>query len=305
MDWIIWTISGIILIGFMIGVYRGAIRIAVSIVTAVLTIIVTVFVTPYVAGIVEDKTPLDESITEYVVGTMADAANALLPVEETGTGLTEERVKKVLKAAGVSKKDLKKAGITVDDIVNGGVKKDDLKALGVSAKILDGQRHLEEEAVDELMEKEDIPKDIQIKVIETADFPEVFKKLLAENNNDVVYSELGVETFAQYVGTYFAKILIHIATFLALFLLVSIVLRAFVFALNVVNEIPVFGLVNRLAGGVAGAAFSLLVVWFLFTVMTLFYTTDIGKQMYETVEGTAYTRYLLENNPLLKISMKF
>lgn len=305
MDWIIWAISGIILIGFIVGVYRGAIRIAVSIVTAILTIMITVFGTPYVADIVEDKTPLDESITEYVVSSMADAAQALLPVEETGTGLTKERVQKVLKAAGVSKKELKKAGITVDDIVNGDVTKDDLKALGVSSKILDGQKHLEEAVVDELMEKEDIPKDIQMKAIESADLPEVFKALLTENNNEVIYKELGVETFAQYVGTYFAKILIHIATFLSLFLLVTIVMRAFVFALNIVNEIPVFGLFNRLAGGMAGAAFSLVVVWFLFTVVTLFYTTNIGKQIYETIEGTSYTRYLLENNLLLKMSMKF
>lgn len=305
MDWVIWTIGGIILIGFIIGVYRGAIRIAVSIVTAIITIMITVFVTPYMAEIVEEKTPLDESIRDYVVSTMADAAQALLPMEETGTGLTKERVQKVLKAAGVSKKELKKAGITVDDIVSGEVKKDDLKALGVSSKILDGQKHLEEKMVEELMAKEDIPKDIQMQAIETADFPAAFKKLLLENNNDVMYTKLGVETFAQYVGTYFAKILIHIATFLALFLLVTIVLRAIVFALNVINEIPVFGLANRLAGGVAGAAFSLLVVWFLFIIVTLFYTTDTGKQIYETIEGTAYTKYLLENNPLLRISMKF
>lgn len=305
MDWIIWTIGGIIFIGFIIGVYRGAIRIAVSIVTAILTIMITVFATPYAAEIVEEKTPLDESIRDYVVSSMADAAQALLPIEETGTGLTKERVQKVLKAAGVSKKDLKKAGITVDDIVNGDVKKDDLKKLGVSSKILDGQRDMEDKVVDELLEKEDIPKDVQVKAIENADFPEVFKALLTANNNEVIYKELGVETFAQYVGTYFAKLLIHIATFLALFLLITIILRAFVFALNVVNEIPVFGIMNRLAGGVAGAAFSLLVVWFLFIVVTLFYTTEIGKQIYEVIEGTPYTKYLLENNPLLKISMKF
>ena len=305
MDWVIWTIGGIVLIGFVIGVYRGALRIAVSVATAVLTVFITVFATPYVAQIVESKTPLDDSIKEYVVGSMAKAAESLIPMEETGTGLTKERVQKVLKAAGVSKKDLKKAGITVDDIVSGKVKKDDLKQLGISSKILDGQKHLEEAVVDELMEKEDISKDVQIQAIESADFPEVFKNLLLDNNNEAMYSKLGVETFAQYVGTYFAKLLIHIATFLALFLLVTIILRAFVFALDVVNEIPVFGLVNRLAGGVAGAAFSLLVVWFLLTVVTLFYTTEIGKEIYMTVQGNDLTKLIMDNNPLLKISMKF
>lgn len=305
MDWVIWTIVGIVLIGFVVGVYRGALRIAVSIVTAVLTIFITVFATPYAAQIIEEKTPLDDSIKEYVVGSMAKAAEAFLPMEEKGTGLTKERVQKVLKAAGVSKKDLKKAGITVDDIVSGKVEKDELKKLGISSKILDGQKHLEEAVVDELMEKEDIPRDIQIQAIESAELPEVFKTLLLDNNNEEIYSKLGVETFAQYVGTYFAKLLIHIATFLALFLLISIVLRAVVFALDVVNEIPVFGLVNRLAGGLAGAGFSLIVVWFLLIVVTLFYTTDIGKEIYQTVQGNELTKLIMDNNLLLKISMKF
>ena len=305
MNWIIWIIYGIIMAGLVVGVYRGALRIAVSIVTAIITIFITVFATPYVANIVEEKTPLDESIKKYVVSTMADAVDVLMPAEEIGTGLTKERVEKVLKAAGVTKKKLKKAGITVDDIVEGKVKKEELKTLGISSKILDGQKYLEEAAVEELMEKEDIPRDIQIQAIESADLPMAFKKLLTENNNAEIYAKLGVETFAQYVGTYLAKLLIHIASFLALFLLVTIILRAFVFALNVVNEIPVFGLANRLAGGVAGVAFSLLAVWFILIIVTLFYTTDIGKELYQTVQNNALTKIIMDNNPLLKISMKF
>ena len=305
MDWVIWTIGGIILAGFIIGVYRGALRIAVSIVTAIATIFITVYVTPYIAGIVEDKTPLDDSIKEYVVSTMVDAVDTLMPAENIGTGLTKERVEKVLKAAGVSKKKLKKAGITIEDIVEGKVQKDDLKELGVSAKILDGQKHLEQAAVEELLVKEDIPKDIQLKAIESADLPAVFKKLLTENNNAEIYTKLGVETFAQYVGTYLAKLMIHVASFLAIFLLVTIILRAFVFALNVVNEIPVFGMMNRLAGGVAGAAFSLIFVWFILIVVTMFYTTDIGKEIYQTVQGNSLTKIIMDNNPLLNISIKF
>jgi len=304
MDWIIWTIGGIIVAGFIIGVYRGALRIAVSIVTVILTVVITVFVTPYAAQIVEEKTPLDESIKEYVVSSMAEAAQELLPVEDTGTGLTKERVEKVLKAAGVSKKKLKKAGITVEDIVNGDVKKEDLKALGVSAHILDGQKDRENTAVDSLMENEEIPKDIQRKAIDSSEFPKVFKQLLNDNNKEATYTELGVETFAQYVGTYLAKLMIHVAAFLAVFLLVTIILRAVVFTLNVVNDIPVFGMVNRLAGGAAGVLGALIVVWFLCVFVTLFYSTEIGKQVYDTIQGNYFTRIILENNPLLKISIK-
>lgn len=304
MDWIIWTIGGIIGIGFIVGVYRGALRIVVSIATVILTVFLTVLATPYVADIVEKKTPLDESIKEYVVSSMAKATDALLPMEEQGTGLTKERVQKVLKAAGVTKKELKKAGITVDDIVNGDVKKEELKKLGVSAKILDGQKDRESAMVDELMENKDIPKDVQKEAIDSSEFAGIFKKLLNDNNKKAMYGRLGVETFAQYAGTYMAKLMIHIASFLAVFLLASIILRAMIFALNIVNEIPGLGLLNRLAGGAAGALCGVIVVWFLCVFVTLFYSTDIGREIYETIQANSLTRIILENNPLLNISIK-
>lgn len=228
MDWVIWTIGGILLLGLIIGIYRGAVRIAVSIVTAVITVLLTFYATPYVAQMVEEKTPLDESIKNYVASSMVEA--------------TEDM---------------------------------------------------------------EVPKNIQIQAIEEADLPDVFKSLLTENNTDEVYQELGVETFAQYAGTFLAKLMIHIVTFLTLFLIITIVLRSIVFALNVVNAIPIFGLVNRMAGGAAGMFCSLLVIWFLMIVVTLVYTTDIGKQILETILGNTYTRILYENNPLLNISIKF
>lgn len=304
MNWIIWMVMAVILIGIIIGVYRGALRIMVSIVTFALTIAITFFVTPYVSEIVMDKTPIDDSIRDYVVGTMADATNALLDGEKEVQGISEERVQKALKAAGVTDEDLKEYGVSVKDIADGEVDKKVLEEWGISSKILIGERD-KEVVVEELMENKEIPRDIQIQAIEKAELPEVFKNLLKENNNVEIYSELGVETFAQYVGTYLAKLMIHVATFLAIFLLATIIIRAFVFALNVVNDIPVFGLVNRIAGGFLGIVCSLMVIWFFFIVVTLFYTTDIGMAMYDTILGNDYMRIIYENNPLFDMSIKF
>ena len=302
MNWIIWMTFAIILIGIIIGVYRGALRIAVSVVAFVLTMAITFFVTPYVADIVMEKTPVDDSIRDYVVSSMADAVNTFLDGEEV-QGIPEEKVQKALKAAGISEDELKEHGVTVKDIAEGTVDRDVLQELGISSKLLIGESG-NEAVVEELMENKEIPRDVQVKAIETAELPEVFKGLLKENNNNQIYSALGVDTFAQYVGTYLAKLMIHVATFLAIFLLVTIVIRAFVFALNIVNDIPVFGLVNRLAGGFLGIVCSLMVIWFFFIVVTLFYTTDIGTAMYDTIQNNDYMRIIYENNPLFNMSIK-
>ena len=50
--------------------------------------------------------------------------------------------------------------------------------------------------------------------------------------------------------------------------MVSLILRAIVFALDIVSNLPLLGLVNRLAGGAVGAVGALIIVWVLFILIT-------------------------------------
>ena len=272
MNWVLLTIGAIFLISIIVGVYRGAIKITVSLVTTFLTLALVFFVTPYVAGLIEEKTPLDDIIREYAVIGMAGETTS----EDTESGLTEEGVKKVLNAAGVTEEDLAEHGITIEDIVNGDVSDDELKEYGISSRLLAGLRNGSSEVIAEEVENVELPKDLQIKAIEMAELPDIFKDLLSENNNDTIYQKLQVETFAQYVAAYLSKLIVNIIAFLATFIFATIIIRAIVLALNVVSELPVIGLVNRLAGGVLGAVGALLIVWTLFIIVTLCYTTSIG-----------------------------
>ena len=167
-----------------------------------------------------------------------------------------------------------------------------------------GAEKEELEAEDAAATDQELTRDMQIKVIESSDLPAVLKNLLTTNNNDEIYSELGVETFAGYAGAFLSKILVQMIVFLGLLLVVTLLIRAIVFALDVVNDIPVFGLLNRLAGGVVGVAGSLFVVWFLFTVVTLLYTTDIGKEIYNSIQANGVTKLIYKYNPLLKLSIR-
>ena len=79
-------------------------------------------------------------------------------------------------------------------------------------------------------------------------------------------------------------------------------MRAIIFALDIVAEIPVLGLINRLAGGVIGFAGALIIVWLLFVVVTLLYTTVIGKDIYEAIQGNGILKFLYDNNPIMKMA---
>lgn len=302
MEWIVITVGVIFLIGFIAGIYRGAIRIAVSLATTIITLVIVVFATPYVADMISDFTPLDEMIKSQVSSTMANAATSQVTGEGTGS-MSADDVRKVLDAAGISEEQLENMGISIEDIVNGNISSDQLAEYGISSSLLDGIKS--SDTVENIIENADIPRDIQVAAIERADLPDVFKSLLSTNNNTEIYSELGVETFAQYVGHYLAKLIINIVAFLCTFILVTIVLRAIVFALDVISNLPVLGFVNRIAGGGIGIVCSLVVVWVLFIIITLLYTTSFGKEAYNAIQGNGILAAIYENNPIMKLAVNF
>lgn len=304
MDFVVLGIGLIFLICVIVGIYKGAIKIAVSLVTTLLTLVIVFFATPFVADLIESKTPVDSMIKDQVMKTMASVASEQLAGAREG-GIDAEDVRKALEAAGVSEEKLEEYGISIDDIVNGEISSEQLAEYGVSKNVLAGLVTEGSAGIEEALENADIPKDLQIKAIEMAELPEVFKSLLSDNNNDVIYEKLGVKTFAEYVGEFLSKLIIHIVAFLCTFLLVTIVLRAIIFALDIVSELPVLGFFNRLAGGVVGAAGGLIIIWLFFVMITLLYVTAFGREIYQVIQENAILNMLYENNPLMKLATNF
>ena len=306
MDWVVLAIGAIFLICIIVGVCKGAIKIAVSLAATLLTVVIVFFATPFVVKLIIEKTPVDTMIKDQVVAAMADAATEQVT---EGGGLSEDMVRKVLKAAGVSEEKLAEYGIKIEDIVNGEIDSEKLAEYGISKELLAGLNQNEkagaENAADEALEGADIPKDLQVKAIEMAEMPDIFKSLLSDNNNSEIYEKLGVETFPQYVGEFLSRLIIHIVAFLCTFLLVTIIIRAIVFALDIVSDLPVLGFVNRLAGGVVGIAGGLVIGWVLFIIVTLLYTTSIGRDIYEVIRENAVLNMIYEYNPFMKLATNF
>ena len=303
MNWLLITVGVIFLVSIIVGICRGAIKIEVSLATTIVTLVLVFFATPYVAKAIEKYTPMDDVIKNQVISTMANAAVSQASGEESG-GLSEESVRKVLEAAGVGEDLLSQYGITIEDIVNGNISKEDLAQYGISGNVLDGLDS-GQQTVEQAIEGAEIPREMQTQAIQQADLPNVFKSLLAVNNNSEIYQQLGVETFAQYVGSYLAKLIINIVAFLITFVLISIILRAIVFALDIVSSLPGVGIVNRLAGGVIGMVGAMVIVWTLYIIITLMYTTTVGKELFQMIQENQFLTMLYEYNPIMKLATIF
>ena len=282
-------VGGIIAIGAIVGFAKGAVRIAVSLGATILTLAVVYFATPYVSKAIYSLTPIDEMVEQQCIKTMTKAFTG---EADTNSGFTEEQVRGILSAAGVSEQTLEAAGITVEDIVNGNVSDEMLQQYGISPDIFDG--HVSTEEAEQSIMEAEVPKQMQIVAIEGADLP--------DNNNSEVYQKLGVTTFAEYVSKYFAKLVIEIVAFLVTFLFATIVIRAVVFALDFVTALPVLGILNRLAGVLVGSTISFIIVGILFIVITLLYTTTIGKQAMGMIREDQILSFLYDNNIIMKIA---
>lgn len=305
MNWILIVTGFIFLISVIVGMSKGAIRIAVSLAATIATFVLVVLLTPYVSDGIAAATPLDEMIAEQAEESIGGMAASILQGEAEESGLTVESVRRVLEAAGIAEAQLQAAGITVEDIVNGNVTDEQLSQAGISSSVLDGLRQGNAEAA-EILEGEEIPREIQISAIEGADFPKIFKDILLDNNNSEMYEELGAGTFAQYIAKSVAKLILNVLSFVVVFVIVTIVVRAVVFALDIVANLPVLGFFNRLAGGVLGAVGALIIVWFLFTAVTLLYTTTFGREAYQAIQGNDILKMIYEINPVMKavVSLK-
>ena len=305
MNWLSILIGAVFLICMIVGFMRGAIKIIVSLAATLLTLVLVYFATPYVSDVIAEYTPLDDMIKSQVVSTMANAAASQLGGGEEAGGMDADSVRKVLQAAGVSEETLAQYGITIDDIVNGNISSEDLARFGISSDVLNGLQGEEGISMEDIITSAEIPRDVQIQAIEGADLPEIFKSLLTENNNSEMYSRLGAETFAEYVGDFLAKLILNILAFLCTFILVTIVVRAVIFALDIVSNLPVLGILNRIAGGIIGLGGALIIVWTAFIVITLLYVTSFGKEMYELIDTDLFLKTLYQYNPIMEIATMF
>ena len=74
------------------------------------------------------------------------------------------------------------------------------------------------------------------------------------------------------------------------------------FALDVVTALPVLGILFLLAGVLVGATISFIIVGILFIVITLLYTTSIGKQSMGMIREDQILSFLYDNNIIMKIA---
>lgn len=148
---------------------------------------------------------------------------------------------------------------------------------------------------EELFEKE------QSKAADTLKLPETIVKLIAKNNTAKAYKELGVKTFDEYVGGYLACLVIDAIAFVIAYIIVMLICRIILFATNIITRIPGIHGANKILGGAVGFVKGIIVVWFMFIIITMLISTPFGKNCVTMINDNSFLMWIYNNNLLLKI----
>jgi len=140
----------------------------------------------------------------------------------------------------------------------------------------------------------------QIKFIENLEIPEVLQKQLTSNNNKSVYENLAVESFKNYIISYLATLILNIISYVVTFILVSVILRLAIKALDVMAKLPIIHGINQFLGLFLGLLQGVLVVWLIFLVITIFSSTSTGRQLLLMVSESPILTFIYDSNLLLK-----
>lgn len=135
-------------------------------------------------------------------------------------------------------------------------------------------------------------------IIEGLDLPQSLKAALIENNNSEVYDLLGVNGFADYIGSYLADMILNTVGFVLLFAVVYLLIRLVVRWLDLIARLPILSGVNKIAGALLGGIQGLLFLWILCLVVTACSGTTWGMAVIHQVEASKWLSFLYEHNLL-------
>lgn len=89
--------------------------------------------------------------------------------------------------------------------------------------------------------------------------------------------------------------------FLTTLILVGVLVKGVVFALDIVAKLPILNGLNRLAGTILGFAEGMLLIWIFFLAVSVFAATQWGGTLMEMISKSALLTWIYENNMLFSL----
>lgn len=141
----------------------------------------------------------------------------------------------------------------------------------------------------------------QDELISGMDLPGLIQNGITDNNTAAVYQLLAVNTFGEYVSRYLANIAVNCLSFLISYILASVLIHVFAYALDLLAKLPVLRGINKLAGALLGGGKCVIFVWVGMLVLTILCNTEIGQEGLRLIRGDTVLNFLYDKNIFIRI----
>lgn len=141
----------------------------------------------------------------------------------------------------------------------------------------------------------------QDELINGMNLPGLLQNGITDNNTAAVYQTLAVNTFGGYVSRYLANIAVNCLSFLISYILASVLIHVFAYALDLLAKLPVLRGINKLAGALVGGGKCVIFVWVAMLVLTILCNTEIGQEGLRLIRGDTVLNFLYDKNIFIRI----
>ncbi|WP_031555657.1 CvpA family protein [Oribacterium sp. FC2011] len=123
-----------------------------------------------------------------------------------------------------------------------------------------------------------------------------------ENSDGDISELLGIDKIANIITEKISDFVLSIITFLVLMIVITIIMKLIFCILDKIMALPVLSVINRVSGAILGLIESILYIWIIFIVLSLFPKNEFINDIMEQInrKGT-WIYFLKESNLFIKV----
>lgn len=148
---------------------------------------------------------------------------------------------------------------------------------------------------------EEASRGVQVEVINELPISETLKANILNNNNSEMYEALEAIGVYDYIAKSMAVVILNSAVFMLLVIVCRVFFATLGKAVHGLTKLPIVHSVDKIGGGILGGMQGLIMIWFIFLLLSITSTSEISQEMITSISQFPIFKLLYDNNLLLDI----
>ena len=141
----------------------------------------------------------------------------------------------------------------------------------------------------------------QSEILDKVGIPPVVKEIVIDSGNLEKFASENAEKFESYLYNLLANLIINAASYVLVFIAISIILAVVASVLNIISKLPGLKSLNRMAGAMIGVVEGFVIVWIFFILVSVLPGNEFMEKCNSNIEESSVLTYLYDNNIIMNV----